>query len=459
MADEYIFSNPILKEIHLSYMRMNVAIDNLFTLFSAFIAKNPINPQKEIPMENKDLDVKFEVPTLDDVRKEYEYRDPILQQEFTEFSYPVMDSEGYIREKYQINVNKSIHKQKNSVSIIESSDLKKIQKDKQKLENRFDDMSRMFMVMMTKMDNMDRKMDQMQKTIDDQNRKLEEKDQIIANLREDMAIIAERDARRIETLENRLAVQDGIIKNNVDMLNKQTLSMEAQETMIRAQNKVIHEQTRKIVHLQNFFGIVEENRLPAGMERRSDNEEYADDNFEHIPLPNEKWIGKKHNPLVGMRDSFSIFTPKSILYNKKLENELRRAANENNLQRMKELLEKDRSIINGRGMPDSLCSLIREFYDKTPIMLAAQKGNIGCVDFLIQNDAQINYLDRDNFTALDYAQQKDHKEIADMLKRSGAVNGTDVMHLLAHKETNDIANTFHVVEPPAVESRNKIPLR
>jgi ankyrin repeat protein len=78
-------------------------------------------------------------------------------------------------------------------------------------------------------------------------------------------------------------------------------------------------------------------------------------------------------------------------------------------------------------MPDSICSLVRSFNDKTPLMLAAQQGNLDCVQTLIEAGAALDLLDRDNFTALDYAQQNQHRDVSVFLMRQKAHNGVDVV--------------------------------
>lgn len=60
-------------------------------------------------------------------------------------------------------------------------------------------------------------------------------------------------------------------------------------------------------------------------------------------------------------------------------------------------------IINGRGEPDSISSNIFGYEDKTPLMIAAENGHADCVQTLINYNANVNYLDRNNKTALDYA--------------------------------------------------------
>jgi hypothetical protein len=86
--------------------------------------------------------------------------------------------------------------------------------------------------------------------------------------------------------------------------------------------------------------------------------------------------------------------------------------------------------IDGRGMADSVCSRIRGFYDKTALTLAAQEGHLKCVKILIENRADINKLDRENLTALDYAKENSHLEVINFLNRNNAMTGKEAIALL-----------------------------
>lgn len=128
------------------------------------------------------------------------------------------------------------------------------------------------------------------------------------------------------------------------------------------------------------------------------------------------------SPLVGMRDTLSIFTPNSVLTKEKRQNELRKLAYEGKADKINEMLNKDQTLVDGRGMPDSICSRVSLFYDKTALMLAAKQGNLSCVKELINHDADPNLWDRDNLTALDYSERAGHVEVSSYLRANKALN-------------------------------------
>jgi|ERR1700693_1065401 len=135
------------------------------------------------------------------------------------------------------------------------------------------------------------------------------------------------------------------------------------------------------------------------------------------------------SPLIGMRDTFSIFTFSSVLTKEKKENQLRKLAFEGNAEKLSEILTKDQSIVNGRGMPDSICSRFSSFYDKTALMLAAKQGKLSCVKELIKHDADPNLWDRDKLTALDYSERNGHVEVSSYLRANKALNAINVPEL------------------------------
>lgn len=469
MANEkkkYTFRNPILKEIHLSCQRMNATIDTIFSILKRFLLN-----QKGDNMETKDdLTLTFSMtdsitnkdfipPTLEEVQDQYEYTDPVYHHSFTAFDNPVMDSQGFVREKNQQNINKSLLG-RGQVSIIESSDLRKIQKDHKTLETKFDEMSKMFSLLMIKMDEQakiiteqtkklaeqNEEIKELRKTVSEQNMVMREQQETIKGLKEDISLISKQAQYQFEVTQDKLNIQSGIIQNQEKMLNSQAVEIESFKKFVETINE------------DNTFKQFYRNKMKLHHDQRSklafDAKNQIDADFENIPLVCEKWVGQKFSALTGMRDTFSVFTPSGVLTKQKTENEFRKAASQGDFKRMEELLKRDKSIVNGRGMPDSICSRTHEFYDKTALMIAAKQGRMDCVIFLMEHGAEVNFLDRDNFTALDYAQQNFHKPIADYLKKRYAVNGADVLNAMKEKEIDDIVDGFeNVNEKP----KNNIP--
>lgn len=379
-------------------------------------------------------------PDLSKIHDENEYADYYSAHPFTHVENPVVDSEGYIRSKNEPTIKRSLVTRDNkgnyvNVTTIESKDLVKVQNDYKRLEDKFDSMMSAFTMMMSEIR-------ELKNTVNAQTQQISEQTKTIVELSNNLKAAE----YRIETQENQLALQIAINANNEKQLNTQTIKGEAQEKIIRDQNE-------KIVNLEKFANIVNEREVKPQLRKRKKQKRYTDDensvhesDLETVPLVTDDWMGREHSALKGMRDTFSIFTPSSVLSQEKQENALRKASFDGDDKRVEKLLSRNKNLVNGRGMPDSLCSIANSFSDKTSLMLASQKGHLNCVNLLLENGAEINYLDRDNFTALDYATQKFHKGIADCLKKKGAVHGYDVIASIKRKEVENVVDSFEMIE-------------
>jgi hypothetical protein len=138
-----------------------------------------------------------------------------------------------------------------------------------------------------------------------------------------------------------------------------------------------------------------------------------------IGIKSDRWKGFKHT--INWVDDIEVND-----HNKKiLERNLKILADLGNNVEVTNLLRANRDIVNGRAEPDSLHSTIFRYEDKTPLMLAAKNGHADCVQTLINYDADVNYLDRHNKTALDYAHKfwKKHKnsDVREPLWANGAL--------------------------------------
>ena len=324
-------------------------------------------------MENK-------VETLEQIKQKNEYEHPILFESFVNIEHPVIDTEGNIRAKKEPEVEKGIVS-RDPVNIIESADLRKVQTDYRRLEDKFD-------AMMIKIDVL-------------------------------TSIVLKQNSE-IETLKQE---NKGLI-GEISRLNSRVDSLEAKNHLLTLENQSLKNMQQPFLRLRS-----EPNKRRRHEEIYGSDEERSvnESDLETVPLSPRDAMGRKWNPITGMRDTFSIFTPRSVLTQEKQENELRRASFRNDIPRIKRLISDNRTIVNGRGMPDSICSLVNSFNDKTPLILAAQQGNLECVKTLIESGAGLDLLDRDNFTALDYAQQNQHRDVSVFLMRQKAHNGVDVV--------------------------------
>lgn len=411
-----------LTEIHKSILRLHKKIDYIFSLFIlSSLFNNLINKPKTEGknMENKDI---FKIPTLEDMKKENQYEHPVLFESFTEINKPVLDTNGNIRGTKEELITKDLYT-RNPVQIIESKDLNKIQTDYKRLEDKFDEMTRMFRMMMSMMEEQKKEnqelrneIKELKNTVSSQNNKIDAQAQEISKLNG----IVLNQSKEIEKLNGTLLNQDQEIRN----LNGRLDASEAKNKILIAENQSLKSAQAPILRISS---VPTKRRKHEEIYTSDDDRSVNESDLETVPLSPRDAMGRKWNPITGMRDTFSIFTPRNVLLQEKQENALRRAAFSNEIIKVKRLLNENPSTVNGRGMPDSLCSLVRSFNDKTPLMLAAQEGNLDCVKTLIESGANVDLLDRDNFTALDYAQQNQHRDVSVFLIRQKAHNGVDIV--------------------------------
>lgn len=425
--------NTPLKEIHNSILRIHKKIDYIFSLFILSpLFDNLINKLKK---EGKNMENKYVFETLDKIKDKNEYQDYFTHDKFTDIENPVIDSDGLIRSKFEPTIKNSLIKREGKegegnykgVTIIESTDLIKVQSDYKRLEDKFDDMTKMFRMMMAKMDEqmseqkkenqeLRNEIRELKNTVSSQNQKIDAQAQEISRLN---GVVSEQ-TREISRL-NSVVSEQG---KEISRLNSRVEAVESKNQLLVVENKSLKNAQVPVLRL----GSVPNKRRKHEEVNESDNENSVNESdLETVPLSPRDAMGRKWNPITGLRDTFSVFTPRRVLLQEKQENALRKAAFGNEISKVKRLLNENQTIVNGRGMPDSLCSFVMSFNDKTPLMLAAQQGNLECVQTLIEAGAVLDLLDRDNFTALDYAQQNQHRDVSVFLMRQKAHNGVDVV--------------------------------
>ena len=169
-----------------------------------------------------------------------------------------------------------------------------------------------------------------------------------------------------------------------------------------------------------------------------------DDNYENIgfmPMISDEVRSYPWQPGRGFLDTIAY--PFGCREHKRAIHALKTAAYEGDHEMLVKLIDDNKyTNIDGRGMADSICSRIRGFYDKTALTLAAQQGHLKCVKILVGKKADINKLDRENLTALDYAKENSHLEVINFLNRNNAMTGQEAIALL--EKNNNIETKFKI---------------
>lgn len=247
----------------------------------------------------------------------------------------------------------------------------------------------------------------------------------------------------IEEQSKKMAEQQKFIEQQNNKLEAQFIIFAEQSVKIDEQNKKIDSQNKYIFDLN--ITLDEKNRdillkqsesmhqQKTISELKTENIELKNYNRKHVPHPKvEKFVlthsktkSPDPNPGKGFLDTFAY--PFACRKTKRLVEELKSAAYDGDVKHMKHLLTEHPYLdIDSRGMPDSICSIVRKTAEKTALMLASKNGHLECVKFLCTQDADLNLLDREGLSALDHAQKNFHKDVVDYLRQKGAVNGVDI---------------------------------
>ena len=417
---EYRFSNPHLEDIHNSIVRMHKQVDYLFYLFSIML--EILNRRDDMQSKENKNSVGIDQKKLEE---SVSYDHPISLKNFGELDNPVLDSEGYFREKGEPSINLGIYSRK-PVTITESSDIKKVQNDYKSLQGKVDNLTILAEKMMKKLDDYDVKWAERE----EQWKKEEAARQQEDVKRHQQDLKWEEQKKEWATENKAFQEEKRLLLWQIDDKDKQLREQKSKNEKLTNENfrlvQELDEKNEIINHIKSDDAPSVRKPPLAGNNIISD-----DDDLEPVELkpwkeyrilpadakgrPRDTYLGFKHTV-------FDAYFPRE-----KKENEVRICAYEGNNERLTRLLNQDNSLANGRGMPDSLGSTVKSWQDKTPLMLASQEGHVNCVQTLLEHGANPNYLDRDNLTALDYAQQRWNKRIANILRENDAMNGIDLI--------------------------------
>lgn len=382
------------------------------------------------------LDIKN---NINEVKNKYQYTEPMTLEDFTDMIRPVFTTEGDIIEKstHKLNEGKSLFTKK-PIDIMESPSLLKIQEDFKILENEYVLMSISYAFAIDKgiseesehkkeisakditieelkkmLVNQSSHVKTLMEGIKSQNTRIVLKDNLILQQTQQINVLTAENQRL--TTEN--TQKDTQLENKdqqIDDLTEENANKDQQiatlNTRLSANSHIVH----KPLHTDPFS-----NEEPTPTDCKSNVSTKRVVYGEAVGVKTDRWKGFKHT--VNWVDDNEIPN-----HNKKfLENNLKARAYFGDNQNLTNLLKAHNDIVNGRGEPDALRSVIFGLEDRTALMIAAKEGHTDCVQTLIHYNADVNYLDRNNKTALDYAHKfwKKHKNsnVRQPLWQNGAV--------------------------------------
>lgn len=367
------FENPSLKLIYHSLKRMNQRMDLfIFKLFFFF------DRNRRLIMQDPTINISLN-PSDED---ESIYANPISLKSFSELKNPVLDSEGYLREKDEEQINLGIYTRK-PVTILESTDLKKIQGDYRSLEKKMDAM----------MEKMEKMAEGFEKKWEERERQWEEKEKRWAQEKEVTGTVLRMLEFEVTHLKNENEKLKNQLKNN---------SWDLSDTEYSDEEEIMVSKSAPQLGFKN------EHNLPL----------------------EAKW--QERNTLRGIQYTFW----EDKYPEEKKGDRLRLHAYHGRTKQFEKQLDRNKTLANSRGFPDALHSTWLGLDDKTSLMVASRNGNIDIVKKLVEEGAHVNFLDCKRQTALDYAERHHHQDIADFLKGKGAKNGQEIKEIFEDIPSN-----------------------
>lgn len=263
---------------------------------------------------------------------------------------------------------------------------------------------------------------------------------------ESQAIKLESQASEIEKLKKNEEQKDKEIetlKQKMENVEKKNEALEQKNEELKQENKRLKQENEQIkIEIKNVLedeiqAIVNQpkkTKIPRKKHENSDSEQtsYTDSEEEtdqafDAKCENvfESMRSEKFDPIQGFIDTITFFSNSDRSKSQKLKEYACYGKNEE----LSKEASKNNNIVNKRGTPDSLFSRLKGFYDKTPLMIAAQYGNLQAVKELIKNGAKTDLYDRDFNTALDYANQNHQWEVAEFLRTKNAKSNTEIEEL------------------------------
>ena len=225
---------------------------------------------------------------------------------------------------------------------------------------------------------------------------------------------------KMEMQEERIQQQEALMTAQNERLIELKSIIDEQDRIMRAQHNEIERQKEKVINLR------EENTILKLMATKGDDIS-DDENSKSIPKYKKPQLKINENKNFESKPySISQGFSDTVLYDwscravQRREESLKMLAYQGNVEQIRIILDNHNTNIDGRGMPDSLCSIFRGFGDKTPLILAAQQGHFETVKLLLRSGANIFIEDRNGLSAMDYAVKNKHERICNLLKLHGA---------------------------------------
>src|SRR5277367_1747400 len=249
---------------------------------------------------------------------------------------------------------------------VETSDQKII-----RLENQVNRLEQLLQTALTKIDDQARDIKYLKQQVEIQSITIKEKNRVIDELNEKLNLVME-DNKQLREENKQLREENKMLKGKEDQAEIMRM---LEEELSCPRNDVSCP-----VLVINTGDKIQEDEI----------ERYSDSTS--VPVTRRDLGTNFWNPFSGTLDT--LFYGMPCRQHKKNQEEIKWLAHEGHAGALEETIKSKRVDVNGRGMPDSLCAIVKGFFEKTPLILAAARGHLKCVSVLLKTGAHTNLYDQ-----------------------------------------------------------------
>src|SRR5277367_214370 len=284
---------------------------------------------------------------------------------------------------------------------VETSDQKII-----RLENQVNRLEQLLQTALTKIDDQARDIKYLKQQVEIQSITIKEKNRVIDELNEKLNLVME-DNKQLREENKQLREENKQLREENKQLREENRQLLEENRQLLEENRQLREDNKMLKGKEDQAEIMrmleEELSCPrndvscpvlvinTGDKIQEDEiERYSDSTS--VPVTRRDLGTNFWNPFSGTLDT--LFYGMPCRQHKKNQEEIKWLAHEGHAGALEETIKSKRVDVNGRGMPDSLCAIVKGFFEKTPLILAAARGHLKCVSVLLKTGAHTNLYDQ-----------------------------------------------------------------
>ena len=309
---------------------------------------------------------------------------------------------------------------------VETSDQKII-----RLENQVNRLEQLLQTALTKIDDQARDIKYLKQQVEIQSITIKEKNRVIDELNEKLNLVME-DNKQLREENKQLREENKQLREENRQLLEENRQLLEENRQLREDNKMLKgkEDQAEIMRMLEEELSCPRNDVSCPVLVINTGDKIQEDEIERysdstsVPVTRRDLGTNFWNPFSGTLDT--LFYGMPCRQHKKNQEEIKWLAHEGHAGALEETIKSKRVDVNGRGMPDSLCAIVKGFFEKTPLILAAARGHLKCVSVLLKTGAHTNLYDRNGWTALDHAKKNGHSDVEYILRLHNGLSGSEI---------------------------------